>query len=311
MGILYLLALHAVTNAERGKMHKFSLTCVVVVVAAFAGLMTACSFANESGTRDSHVANTQNSALNNTAPVSEPKPQFFELSENPRASKAGFDFSVQLVATSPKQTIMLYSMTAPESVEARDFAIDLIETGKSRENAKENSILEQFDKLRFGVLKFDPPSSRGAEFILRLDSPQTGPLELNVTKNTNLANSESPLNEGDRSIISREGSIEQGDYLVSFNGFGLYTRNLQADQANAQPRTQEEDLKAAQTRPAAAEPQQTPAPVEPRKITQELAEGKEIWSDASFRIENRVTKEVKILYVVILEDGQVKSRILE
>ncbi len=249
---------------------------------------------------------------NESSIVTEPKPINWSLSKNLVAEQGDTSLAVHFISLSGKQTVLIYSVAAPNGIDTNGLMIDLVETGKGKYAEKRQNILGQLEDLQFIALTSEGQKSKGAEIHLNLVSLEipTG-LDVKVTESLN-GNAEGlPLSGNDNDAFARTGTIAQGKFLISFNGTGLYTGDLEADRENAPQRTQEEDLQAAQSGSKISEPQPTPAIAQPRKLTLELAAGKPILGDGTLRIENVATKQVKFLYFVILDDGEVRARILE
>lgn len=108
--------------------------------------------------------------------------------------------------------------------------------------------------------------------------------------------------------------IEQGKYRITYNGSGLYLGDLQSERANSKPMTLDE-LHASEVATGQAETASgkvaTPVPPPPPEEQSKLAGGKTVFSDFTFRIQDTETNKVKFLYLVILDDGDVKAEVLE
>jgi hypothetical protein len=220
---------------------------------------------------------------------------------------------VYLTVLDNNRSVVIYSLAAP-----RPFSDNLKEIVSENNRAdlsnKESQLLAQLGDVRFIASTFDPPKVKGDELHLHLESSKFGNgLDVQLTKEFKSIESGHPLTASDRESVAGIDVVEQGGYRITFNGFFLYTGDLQADQKNSEPRTQQEDILAAsETKDGQTEgPIPTPEPRQLPRTLLELSDGKPVRNELTLRIENLATNEVNFLYIVILENGQVKTKLMK
>lgn len=242
-----------------------------------------------------------------------PQPMSWMPSDQPVATQGEASVAVYLIELDSKQSLVLYSLSAPEA-RADELNASMVETGMDGLSSKESELLLKFGEVQFFASKFDPPQAKGQELHLKIESSKLGDgLDVQLTKEFAGIDSGQPLTELDRETVAGIGAVEQGGYRITFNGFFLNTGDLNADQLNEKPRTQQEDILAASNpqNGRTVGPLATPEPQKPSETLVQMAEGKPVRTQLTLRIENLSTKEVKFLYIITLDDGQVKAKFIE
>jgi len=242
---------------------------------------------------------------------SQPRPMYWMRGEQLYSAQGETNLAVHLIELDSKQSLVIYSLSAPQD---RDLKPIISETGRNNLANQETDLLLDLVTVQFFVSKFEPPHAKGTELHLVIQSPELGNgLDTQLTKQLEGIESRQPLTESDRESLAGIDEIEQGGYRISFNGFFLNTGDLRADQTKSKPRTQMEDVLADSESQKGKSAGPLPTK-EPRKLYQkllELSEGKPVRTDLTLRIENLKTKETKFLYIVTLDDGRVKAKIIE
>lgn len=234
-------------------------------------------------------------------------------SDQPFATRGETSVAVYLTELDSRQSLVIYSLSAPEA-QADELNASMVETGKDGLSSKASELLLKLGEVQFFASKFDPPQAKGQELYLKIESSKLGDgLDVQLTKEYAGIDSGQPLTESDRESVAGIGAVDQGDYRITFNGFFLNTGDLRANQLNDKPRTQHEDILAASNAQngKTVGPLATPEPKKPSQTQVQMAEGKPVRTQLTLRIENLSTKEVNFLYIITLENGQVKAKLIE
>lgn len=227
-------------------------------------------------------------------------------------TSGGTTFAPQLFVFGDTFTTMIYTVSGePALLSPESLAPTLRDDKGSSNKLNQLSTLMNLEQVQIGALVFEPPAlgTQRLQLELQMSTDKVG-----IT----LVNIQSDGSQRPGGTFYPDGYWEQGNYRFSINGLALVKGDRVAQAKSAIPLSDEELDNERATRAANAEantppsetpPTRTPPEVNPSAL--DLAEGKPIYQQATIRIQDLKSGKVQYLYLVILDDGQVKSMILE
>ncbi len=245
------------------------------------------------------------------AAVSIPVMAGWQISAHPVVSSGDFVFAVHALLLTGQQTTVLYSLSGPAAgAPLSASSIRMIDDVKQEYPLLRVTNLGQLDQLQVGVLAFSTRHA-GIRELHVLVRPSAGatPLDLLAAQ----APYEPDYRIDSTQTTSGSGCFDQGGYRVSFNGWALHKGDIVADAQSAQGMTMQEVLRqnvteaASHPAPAGA----TPTIVPPNPSALQLSGGKPVGDEATLRIENLQSRQVRLLYIVFLMDGDVKATFVQ
>jgi hypothetical protein len=260
------------------------------------------------------------------------------------ASEPSFSFAIHLLEITPHHTTVIYSTSYPSADQFEvEKSIRMVDQKGQEYPLLKVTPLNQFDNLKVEALTFVVRQRDATELHLLVQPPGGEGLTLDFLA----AMVYGSLEEFDYLYgsgywwVSREGYVTQNQYKISFNGFWLGKGDLIAEERADPGLTDEEAMRGemhlTETPPSMAEApteissprilsppyppmitgtppwllEPTPTQVPPNAIAAELAGGKRIMREATLRFEDTQSGQVDYLYILFLEDGKVKSTVLQ
>ena len=238
----------------------------------------------------------------------------WQIGDNPIGSSGDFSFAAHALVLTGEQTMILYSLSRLSlRTSLAGSWIRMVDEAKQDYPLSIMTPLAELDRLQVGVITFAPRRAGIRELHLLLQpSAQAAPLDILVARLLNPPEDSSRIAFA-RSSTSRDGYLEQTGYRISFNGWSLYKGDEVADQQSAKGMTTQQVLEQnateAASRPASAGA--TPTIVPPNPSAQQLSGGRSVMDEATLRIEDLQSHLARFVYVVFLDNGDVKAIVLQ
>lgn len=232
------------------------------------------------------------------------------LGSNPLVSTKDAILGTHVILITDKQTTIIYSISSDQALnDVTKQSLSLKDDKDNNYKVGEPQLLASLDGLQIVSATFQNPAANAGKLEFELQ-PSDQMLAMKATvAQIDPPNSEPPVLEGSQILIPRDGYLDQGNYRVSFNGFYTSTDNLAEKQQSAKGITTEELLKQSANETPNATDLTKPIPQNP--ITVQLADGKTVLGEATIRVEDIESRQVRFLYIVFLPDGETKSTWLE
>lgn len=260
------------------------------------------------------------------------------------ASEASFSFAIHLVEITPHHTTFIYSTSYPSADQFDvEKSIRMVDQRGQEYPLLKVTPLDQFDSLKVEALTFAVRQRDAIELHLLVHPPGGEHLTLDFLAAMVYGSLEEfdYLYGSGQWWVRREGYLTQNQYKISFNGWWLGKGDLIAEERADPGLTNEEAMRGetylTETPPSIAEaPTEisgprvpsppyptmitgtppwllipTPTQIPPNPIAAELAGGKRIKAEATLRFKDTQSGQVNYLYILFLEDGEVKSTVLQ
>ncbi len=232
---------------------------------------------------------------------------------NPIVSTDKTIFGAHVVVITDKQVTVVYSVSSDSSLKSIDAqAPKLTDNNGKQYKTTQPTALAELEGFQLVAVTFQSPETNASEFALEIQpGSEAVPLQITLAQIEPLDAQPPYIFEGRQTLVAREGYLDQGDYRVSFNGFFPYSEDVVAKQQNSKGLTTEELIADEKTKAATTPEIDLSKPFPTNAITDKVSEGKPRIGEATIRIENLKTGQVQFLFVVFLDDGDIKSTWLE
>lgn len=236
----------------------------------------------------------------------------WKFGDKPRAIVGKIDFGSQVVQISEDEFIVIYFMSG-EKIEklVSQFGLKLSDNSNKEYSLKKSSPLAQFDDVEIGALIFEPREEEARELNVTLNQPEFDkPLKAKVAK---LIGKTARDSDADTIFsLFDDGYQDISDYRISFNGWDFVETDRLGNTASQRGLSLEELVQKRATEAAndatlLSEATPIPHPLGIDAVANELAGGKQLRTKLTLRIENLQTNQVSFLFIVILEDGDVRA----
>jgi len=220
------------------------------------------------------------------------------MGANPVAIQGPFSFAAHIVALTADQTIVIAS-TSDRSV----LASTTLSDGQGRTfESLGTTPLAQLGPLVIEAIAFPPRAAEAGQLCLHLvPSAEAGsnlkPMEVTIAQSSN-----APDDVTHSCYLYRDGYFEQAGYRISFNAWALYQGDRVAEAAS--------DVSGAFEEADVAGVVATSTPISLPPIAQDLSGGQPVRTEATLRIEDITTGQVHYLYLLFLQNGEVKAALL-
>ena len=232
--------------------------------------------------------------------------------DKPRVAKGKMDFGSQVVQLTEDESIVIYFLKGKSGKKlVAESAVKLSDNSNKEYAFKDVVPLAQFDNVEIGALIFEPRDEDVRELDISLNQPEFDkPIKAKVAKLIGKT-----ARDGDADTIFslfNDGYQEVSDYRISFNGWDFVESDRLSETGGQPPLSLEELVQKRATEAAnedSSAPQPTPFAVSPMldTIAENLADGQKVRTKMTLRVENRKTNQTSLLFIVILENGQVRA----